>query len=299
MKIYITFFLLLISVCISLPAQAQKKKSRLQPGSMYQPGDTLFAPRFGFTATVPQGWEGTLPRESEVFLLSSTTATYGEIFVFGDLKGDLKSMSERWQKGVALTEMIKLRGINPTIKDNMLTTEAIAEGEYVNKGYKAFAAARCNPSGPCVIALMVAPPQYFESVKVTVSNFIKNSYFEAPSNQSPYADFDWKEFLSNKVVITYQSMQGGEKENMIHLCANGTFQSSVKHTGIFKNQNPSYTGKKSGSWKVSGNGPVTTLTLTFDSKKNLAPLEAVIAIEDEKILSNGDRYYVGYSDKCK
>jgi hypothetical protein len=201
-------------------------------------------------------------------------------------------------KGVSLTASMNLKAVNPTIQDGMLTSDVTAEGEFVNKGYKAFSAARCNPSGPCVITLMLAPTQYFESIKGTVIEFMKSSSFEAPSNLSPYADFDWKEFLSNKVLITYQSMQGGEKENMIHLCADGTFQSNLKHTGMFKNQNPSYRGKNSGTWQVTGAGPEANIKFIFNNKK-LAPIEAPLKIEDEKVLSGADRYYVGNSDKCK
>lgn len=298
MRLYISLFFIATALLFSSQAEAQKKKSRVQPGRIYQPGDTLFAPRLGFVAQVPQGWEGTLPRESEVFLLSSTTSTYGEIFVFGNPTGDVTAMRDSWMKGVSLNDDIKLKAVNATVKDGMLTSDVTAEGEYVNKGYKGFAAARCNPAGPCTIVLMVAPPQFFESVKSTVTEFMKTGRFEAPSNASPYADFDWKEFLSNKVVITYQSMQGGEKESMIHLCADGTFESSLKKTGMFKNQNPLYRGKNSGTWEVTGSGPQATIKFTFNDKK-LSPIEASLQIDDEKILSNGERYYVGNSDKCK
>jgi hypothetical protein len=298
MKTYISVILLILTLGWSVQVEAQNKKNRVQPGRMYAPGDTLFAPRLGFTARVPNGWEGTLPRESEVFMLSSTSTTYGEIFIFGNPDGNLNGILEKWKNGVALTESIKLKATNPTINDGMLTSEVIATGDYINKGYKGFAVARCNPDGPCVIALLVAPVQFYESVKTIVSDFMKSSTFEAPANISIYADFDWKDFLSNKVLITYQSMQGGVKENMIHLCADGTFQSDLKHTGMFKDQNPRYRGKNTGTWKLSGNGPVTTITFTFKDKK-LSPIEAELTIEDEKILSNGERYYVGHSDKCK
>lgn len=61
--------LCLIFIALTFQSVAQKKKVRLQPGKMYEPGETLYAPRFGFIAKVPEGWEGILPRESEVFLL--------------------------------------------------------------------------------------------------------------------------------------------------------------------------------------------------------------------------------------
>lgn len=293
-----TILTCLLLVTLTFQGNAQKKKTRLQPGKMYEAGETLYAPRFGFTAKVPEGWEGILPRESEVFLLSTTTSTYGEIFVFGTEHGDLNSMLNNWNKGVALSESIRMKAINPTIQDGLLSCEITAEGEYVNKGFKGFAAARCSPSGPCVTTLMIAPPQYYESVKNTVTNFMKSSAFEAPSNASPYEDFDWQDFLSDKVLVTYASAEGGSKENMIHLCKDGSFTANLKKKGFFKEQNPAYKGNLSGQWTAKGDGEKATLQFIF-TNKSLSPIEVPLIINDEKITSNGERYFVGNSDKCK
>lgn len=287
-----------VMMVIFIPGIAQKKKARLQPGKMYEAGETLFAPRFGFVAKVPQGWEGILPRESEVFLLTTTTSTYGEIFVFGNEHGDLTTMKANWEKGVALSESIKMKSVNATITDGMLTSEIIAEGDQVNKGNKGFAAARCSPSGPCIITLMVAPVQFYEPVKNTVAEFMKSATFEPPSNASPYEDFDWQEFLSNKVVASYASAQGGSKETMIHLCKDGSFTASIKKKGFFKEQNPAYKGNMTGQWSAKGDGEKATVQFIF-TNKSISPIEVSLTIQDEKVMSNGERYFVGNSDKCK
>jgi hypothetical protein len=211
----------------SLMAEAQTRKGRIQPGRIYKPGESLYAPRYGFTAKVPEGWEGMLPRESEVFLLTTTTTTYGEIFVFGRDRGELNAMRDSWLKGFDLSETIRLKAINPTLTDGVLSAEVVAEGQYINKGTKGFAVARCNPNGPCITTLMVAPVQFYESVKNTVTEFMAAGSFAPPSNASPYADFDWKEFLSNNMLVTYAAVQDGSKETKIHLCADGNFSASV------------------------------------------------------------------------
>ncbi len=290
--------LICLLLVVSFQVSAQKKKSRLQPGKMYEAGETLYAPRFGFSATVPVGWEGVLPRESEVFLLTTTTATYGEIFVFGREHSDINSLKTMWSKGVDLSETIRLKAVYITEQDRMLTTEIIGDGEHVNKGYKGYVVARCSPSGPCVITLMIAPIQFYESVKNTVTEFMKNSKFEPPSNVSPYADFDWQDFLSNKVLATYASAEGGSKETMIHLCKDGSFTASIKKKGFFKEQNPSYKGTMTGQWAAKGDGENATLQFIF-TNKSFAPIEVSLTIKDEKVISNGERYFVGKSDKCQ
>lgn len=290
-------FVFLVVLCAT-QCMAQNKKSRLQPGRMYKTGETLYAPRYGFTAKVPTGWDGMLPRESEVFLLMTTTETYGEIFIFGRDKGDLNSTRDAWMKGFDLSETIRMVAKSPSITDGILSAEVIAEGEYINKGNKGFAVSRCNPSGPCVTILMIAPVQFYESVKNTVLQVIRESSFEPPSNVSPYADLDWKEFLSSKVLVTYAMEQGGSKESEIHLCTDGTFRADIKKTGFFKNVNPQYRGRSAGKWTVTGTGEVATIQFTFD-KKGLPMLEAPLTIKDEQVFSNGERYFVGQSDKCK
>jgi len=290
--------LICLLLVVAFQVSAQKKKSRLQPGKMYEAGETLFAPRFGFNATVPVGWEGILPRESEVFLLTTTTATYGEIFVFGRERSDLNSLKMMWSKGVDLSETIRLKAVNITEQDWMLTTEIIGDGEHVNKGYKGFVVAKCSPSGPCVITFMIAPIQFYESVRNTVTEFMKNSTFEPPSNISPYVDFDWQEFLSDKVLATYASSEGGSKETMIHLCKDGSFTASIKKKGFFKEQNPSYKGTMSGQWTAKGDGENATVQFIF-TNRSLAPVEVALTIKDDKVLSNGERYFVGKSDKCQ
>jgi hypothetical protein len=297
-RIYLTI-LIISGLVIHFQIFSQTHKGRIQPGRLYEAGATLYAPRYGFVAKVPEGWEGLLPRESEVFLLNTTTPTiYGEVFVFGRDQGDLLMMQEAWKKGFDLTGSVKLKAINSTLNDFLLAADVIAEGQYINRGMKGFAVARCNPTGPCVTTLMIAPVQFFDSIRNTVMKFMKEGSFQAPSNASPYADFDWKEFLSNKTLMTYETMEGGSKKNIIDLCKDGTFQSSITHKGIFKNTNPDYRGSNAGQWEVKGSGETTTINFTF-KRKGLEPFSAVLMIQDEKVTSNGDRYFVGFSEKCK
>lgn len=290
--------LILLCLVLVLGVKAQTNKGRIQPGRLYKPGETLYAPRFGFTAKVPEGWEGMLPRETEVFLLMTTTATYGEVFMFGREQGDLNSMRDAWVQGFVLSETMKLKASTAAIEDGLLKADVKIEGEYINKSFKGYAVAKCNPSGPCITTLMVAPELYFEAVKTMVVQVMQASSFQPPSTASPYTNFDWNEFLSNKVLVAYGFQQGGSKENEIHLCADGTFSANIKKTGFMKDQNPEYRGRTSGTWVVSGTGPSATIQFTF-SKKDVPILEAPLLIEDEKVLSNGERYFVGQSDKCK
>jgi hypothetical protein len=287
--------MLIFLVLISTLASAQTTK-RLQPGKMYEPGEGLYAPRLGFKSAVPPGWTGVLPRESEVFLLTSLTSP-AEIFVMGRTEADLNSMKKSWDEGFDMDENIRLKAKSSVIKDGILSAEAVAVGSYINKSMRAYAVARCSEQGPCVTCLAVMPAQQFDEVKKVVDAFMASSTFEAPSLASPYADLVWKDFLSGHMVTTYAFLEQGSKESTIHLCADGKFTAKVTKKGILKNQNPAYKGKMTGRWTAEGIGERALLKLVFD--KGLPELTVELTIKEEKVFAGGERYFVAVSDECK
>src|SRR4051812_40045939 len=102
----VNFTALLLIILFTTNSFAQSKKQRLQPGKRYDAGQKIYAPKFGFESTIPTGWEGTLPRESEIFSLMPITPIGGQVFAFSSMGSDLKSMRETWMKGVNLSESI-------------------------------------------------------------------------------------------------------------------------------------------------------------------------------------------------
>lgn len=291
-KILFFQFLFLLPVLV----WAQKTK-RLEPGKMYDAGETLFAPTYGFRATVPPGWTGILPRESEVFLLSSTTSP-AEIFVLARPRADLGMLKEIWEEGIEMDGNIRIQGKGVTLVNGVLSGRVVGVGSFIDKSKSGFAIARCaNQVGPCVTCLAIMPAAQYEEVKKVAEGFMNSATFEPPSVTSLYSDFVWKEFLTNHMVTTYAFVESGSKETNIHFCADGTFSANVSKKGIFKNLNPQYKGKLSGTWSAEGVGERGKLSLAFN--KGQPPLSVELLIRDEKIFAGEDRYFVGVSDRCK
>ena len=90
-----TFIFVVSLVGVSTSAYSQLE-NRLRPGQMYEVGQIVYAPRFGFKSKIPQGWEGTLPREAEVFLLMPISPVPAEIFVLGNEKDSPEALKMRW-----------------------------------------------------------------------------------------------------------------------------------------------------------------------------------------------------------
>jgi len=298
MRNAISFIIFLIAATVFHPAWGQSSKKKIQPGRMYNSLDTLYAPSYGFTSQVPVGWVGTLPRESEVFLLTTGNGGFGEMYVFGRAATDLQQLLELWKQGVDVTDKLRLKAIDPKVSGQILQSEVVADGDYVQRKSRAFAATKCGNQGTCITVLAVGTEESYANVSNAALEFLQKGTFEVPSFASPYENFDWKEFLSNKLMITYDEVLGGARQTQINLCEDGTFSANVKKRGIMRNTNPEYKNRMSGTWTVVGDGPEATLNLTFN-KKGLSPLTVPLTLRDEELYVGDERYYASEATGCK
>ena len=275
---------------------AQNIKNRIQPGKMYNAGDSIYAPRYGFSGVIPQGWVGALPRETEVFLLNSSDGAFGEIFVFGREKVDLAQLSETWKAGVDVSETVSLKATDPKIEGDILFSHAEASGNYLPpKNYRAFAATRCGDA--CITVLVISLEENAEMASASALEFLKTASLSTPKEVDPYEGFDWKGFLSGKLLISYEGFIDGKQQTKINLCEDGSFRAAVSKKGIMKDNNPDYKGTMKGRWAVEGKNSEAVLTFTFENK-DLTPLVVNLKFVEEDLYANGERHYASQSEKC-
>ena len=283
-------------LCFPQLLAAQNLKNRVQPGQMYSAGDSIYTPRYGFSGVIPEGWVGVLPRETEVLLLNSTTGTFGEIFVFGREKVDLATLAESWKAGVDVSETVTLKATDPTIEGDLLFAHAEATGNYLPpKNYRAFAATRCGEA--CITVLVISLDKNAEMASTSALEFLKTASLSHPREVDPYEGFDWSEFLSDKLLISYEGFVGAKQETKVNLCTGGSFQANISKKGMMKDSNPDYKGTMKGSWTVEGKNSEAVLTFTFE-KKGLAPFVANLKFDNEELFVNGEKHYASQSDKC-
>jgi hypothetical protein len=277
-----------------------EKAKRLRPGTLYTSGETVYAPRYGFTSIIPNDWEGTLPLDTEIFLLMpAPNSTGAEIYTFASEQNEQSVLRERWAQGISLSESIRIRATDITIQGDMISSEVVPEGDMVNMNTKGYAVARCGPFRNCITCLAIGPAQVYDQMKSAVESFMRNASFSEPSDVSIYVDFDWKEFLSEKTLISFAATQGdageGTKENIFHLCSDGSFTGRIKKKGAMKQFNASYKGNQSGTWSTASIGETGLIKLNF---KKLPPVELAISIKEEKIFVNNERYFAAESTNC-
>lgn len=275
---------------------SQNLKNRIQPGMMYSAGDSIYAPRYGFSAQIPEGWVGVLPRETEVFLLNSISGTFGEIFVFGREKVDLSQLAETWKSGINVSETVSLKAIDPKMEGDLLYAHAEATGNYLPpKNYRAFAATRCGNA--CITVLAISLEENAEMTSQSALQFLKTAILSSPREVDPYEGFDWKEFLSGKLLISYEGLSGGKKETKVNLCEDGSFRANISKKGMMRDTNPEYRGTMKGKWSIVSENSEAVLTFIFE-KKDLAPFVANLKFEDEELYINGERHYASQSESC-
>lgn len=295
MNRFLIFCLFFLGFSLSY-SNAQNLKNRIQPGKMYNAGDSLYAPKFGFSGIIPEGWVGVLPRESEVFLLNSSTGTFGEIFVFGREKVDLNQLANTWRTGVNVSETITLKASDPKIEGDLLFSSVVAAGNYLPpKNYRAFAATRCGET--CITVLAISLEENAEMASASAMEFLKSATLSSPKEIDPYDGFDWKGFLTGKLLISYEGFIGGKQQTKINLCEDGSFRAVIFKKGIMKDSNPDYKGTMKGLWTVEGKNSEATLTFTFE-KKDLAPVTVDLKFLNEELYANGERHYASQSEKC-
>lgn len=281
---------------ISQMTFGQNLKNRIQPGRMYSAGDSIYTPRYGFSGVIPQGWVGVLPRETEVFLLNSSTGTFGEIFVFGREKTDLAQLAETWKSGVNISETVTLKATDPKIEGDLLFAHVEAAGNYLPpKNYRAFAATRCGDA--CLTVLAISLEENAEMASASALEFLKTALLSTPREVDPYEGFDWKGFLSGKLLISYEGFIDGKQQTKINLCEDGSFRAAVSKKGIMKDNNPDYKGTMKGQWTVEGKNSEAVLTFTFE-KKDLAPFVVNLKFVEEELYANGERHYASQTEKC-
>lgn len=286
------YILILALGSISLCSMAQQT---ISSGQVYNAGDEIYAPKLGFTATIPAGWMGTLPQNSSIFLLSSLKGLDGQIYVLGDTT-DFETMKDGWLHGLELdeTRVLKSDG-NVQVENGRLVSTVILTGGQ-NVAYTGFIAARCGKYGRCIAALLTCEVKYLAEMKISVNEFLDSLNFVDPIMANEYGGYDWKLFLGNKQLVHYDNVIGSKSVNEIWLCEDGTFLSKLKRTGVVKGDIGSYKGKHKGTWTTSSFGQTGMLTLNFDK---LPPVEVDLLIEDDNIFLNGKRHVALAAAMCK
>lgn len=278
-------------------AFGQLPTNRMSAGVMHYAGDTVRSIRLGLYAIVPPGWKAVLPRDTEVVVMvpednSSSSSMY--VLLNNDMT--LAQQKINLEQGFSLAEGLNVVPDGPVTQrtDEVVATKAKLSGAHANEKAKFYIESKCNPVGYCLAFVLQSDAASIEKGTTALKQLVDNVVFQDMSHISPYANFDWKAFLSNKLLLRFRRDASGKQEDELELCENGTFKSNITRSGAFQ-VSKEYTGKNKGTWSLTSNNDKATITLTF---KKLKPITLEVQGKDEEIYVNGHRYFVGESENC-
>jgi len=89
--------ILITILLVNFSLSSAISQERLQPGRIYNPGEEINAPMIGLTATIPEGWAGYLPTDTEMLMLANLENSEGTIYAlpFDDTMEDIKERLSR------------------------------------------------------------------------------------------------------------------------------------------------------------------------------------------------------------
>ena len=264
-------------------------------GVLYQPGDSLYGPRNGVMASMPEGWVGGVPEGTALFVMESLTHNDAQIYVRPG-KDNLDQIKERWSLDLKLSRSIDVRLVGEITS----TAEGIAAEfkNLANPNARIYGQAKCGDYGSCVIVFLNAWKGSYDAALVDAKSFVEQIRLVEPYMKNLHDNFDWKTFLTDKYVYAYVYDGVQEKSNNLWLCGDGTFKLDVKRKGAaFVKNNKKYYGKSSGTWTVDGVGPTAEVRLEFAKKKE--PFAFEIEIRENKIYIGGERHFTVNNTDCK
>lgn len=285
--------LIFLSIGLILFSLSGIAQDDVRPTLRFESGEVVKG-RSGVQATIPANWSGVLPRGIELFLLVPNDGSNGEIYVSVQKTIPQEQRKANWLAGLDLGNgnVLKSDG-NISNRDGggMFTNLMLEEKTSDRKGYIEL---NCGDQY-CLTATLLSAPQDFERLKEVLFDFLDSIEWGDPNTYTPYADFDWNEFLSGKHVLNKEYIQKGKSQNDIWLCSDGRFTTKLKRSGMAKGQAKEYKGTNSGTWETTSVGPTGVLVLNY---KKLPPLEVKLEIRDEQIYLNDKRHYAIIASSC-
>ena len=295
--------LISLIVCFTIAGNLNAQSGdRIRPGKMYDSGSEITAPRVGMKSRIPDKWAGVLPQGSEVFLLMPQNGESAEIYAAANFGDNIEDARQRWAGGVEIVTGISVKSTERSGMrgDDVYFSELeIIQHPGVKPQSRAYAEIKCGEFGNCIAMLLVYHSGNFESQIKSLNEFVDNVTFFEPTEMEQYDAFDWAEFLSSKYLTSFRYTDTSGKQNQIWLCPDGNFRSVIRRKGLAKTGDNSLTGKKSGTWRAEGVGPMGTLFLKMKKSDLEIPVE--IRVEEDKFYSvaSGDRVYVMENFECK
>lgn len=300
-------------LCASTGAPAVE----VEPGQLYEEGTRLEASDLGVAFTIPQGWRGTLPNGSEVFVLQPVADPTVYILAMGE-EATPDELASTMAAPIPLGNGLSLYPTGAVGKRDKALT-----GRYEVRGAPnplvAYAEALTGPSSISVAYILIAAPALLSTHEPTVRALVASTSLGAPASVvsgtggtggtgaaagggaggkagSGSAD-RWDAYLKGKYIVRYYTASGYTDEEHLWLCSDGSFQRRAASGGFGGGASGAFQGDSTGRWTATGAGGHGALTLHYgDGSQGQYQLRW--DYQENHLYVDGKRWLHGDNDVC-
>ncbi|MEN8128850.1 MAG: hypothetical protein ABFS45_01370 [Pseudomonadota bacterium] len=297
----------LVAALFVLAVPGSAPAVEIQPGQIYSGGTRLEVSGLGVAFRVPEGWRGTLPAGSEIFILQPDADPEIYILAMGE-QATRAQLASTMGAPIAIGNGLSL---HPTA--DLVERGEVLAGRYEVRGaasqLAAYSEALAGSNGVAIAFILIAAPALLTTYEANVQALIASTDLGAPNppptvaSESKPANTDtaaadrWDLYLKGKHIIRYYTTTGYTEEQYLWLCSDGTFSRSGKSGGFGGGASGAYEGSSSGRWTATGAGEYGALILHFGDGST-SRYELRWDYEANKLYVDGKRWLHGKNERC-
>jgi hypothetical protein len=279
--------ILLFLCTFSITVFAQNHSEQIiLPGKEYRAGTRVQNAYRGVSFIIPRDWNGAMPPDQRVFLMSSHVKAGVGLAIFQSTVSEV-DIIQYLKKSQNLGDNIILKPVGePKVSGSQISMEYTS---MTNSGY---AVALSGPYKNTVLLLFAGPTKDKEYFKKLIDKMNSTVKFSVPDPSKLSAA--WASALYGK-MLKKVSMDDNEGAfpTVVHLCQEGKAQVSLPGDPSNIGSTPTLID---GTWKVNSEAAQALLVLTPSRGKTV---RASLDVFGSYVILEGGRYFLTTSDVCK
>jgi hypothetical protein len=251
--------ILLLAISLFLITTQVHAATEISPGVLYPSGSDLKVSTQGIALKVPDNWQATLPRGSDLLLMQSSDSV-GSILVTFAANSDAQSVRQMLNRPHALDDMTRIKpAAEVTEKDGLFTQSYQVTGVNLQK-LVATAYGRLGDNKTAAFVIVLEPEsqkalsalgkQLIQSIVFSAQKTAEQVRVDASSN------INWARELRGR-ALEFASTDGGRAiKKRLNLCSDGRVKYTDQDRFAGKTEMSNFTANSStsqtGHWQVSG-----------------------------------------------
>ena len=288
----VSFAALILVPFTALPARSVE----VQPGQLYAAGTRVESGETGVALTIPAGWQGAWPQDSEFFVLEPVAGGATVLVYIESL--NQPALLQTLSQPISMDFFTLRPTLAPAQKESFWVAD-YAVAPPVNGLAKGHVAARTD--GSTAVAFIGLSRADDAKVAPVADDLARTATILTPKPALPgglaaSGAGSWDAYLMGRYIARYYTGSGYTEESHLWLCSDRSFSFSGSSGGFGGGASGASQGGGSGTWKATGMhaGP-GHLVLSYSSGQSVT---YGLAVESGKLYLDGTQWLRDGNDRC-